>query len=68
MKINSLQLRTCAAQTAQSQADDEAQQASAAVDAAVSHKATVISALFDECKSRGSASSPTGPSAGQLGS
>jgi hypothetical protein len=68
MKINNLQLSTRAARTVQAQADDEAHQASAAVDAAVAQMATVISALFDERKSAGSASSHAGSPAGQLGS
>jgi hypothetical protein len=68
MKINNLQLRTRATQTAQSQADDETRQASAAVDAEVAQMATVISASFDECKSAGTASSYAGSPARQPGS
>lgn len=51
IRINDLQFRAREAQTAKLHADDEAQRASAAVDAAVSDKATVVFALFHDCKS-----------------
>jgi hypothetical protein len=51
IRINDLQFRAREAQTAKLHADDEAKRASAAVDAATSDKATVILALFHECKS-----------------
>lgn len=54
--INDLQFRAREAQTAKLHADDEAQRASAAVDAAGSDRATVVLALFHECKSDRSAS------------
>jgi hypothetical protein len=65
MAINDLQLEARAAQTAKLHADDRAQQASAAVDAAVADKAAVIRALFEECRSGRSASSPTSSSSWQ---
>lgn len=56
IRINDLQFRAREAQTAKLHADDETQRASAAVDAAGSDKATVVLALFHECKSARSAS------------
>lgn len=65
MAINDLQLEARAAQTAKLHADDRAQQASAAVDAAVADKSAVIRALFEECRSARSASSHTSSSSSQ---
>jgi len=65
MAINDLQLDARAAQTAKLHADDRAQQASAAVDAAVADKAAVIRALFEECRSARSAPSHTSSSSWQ---
>ena len=56
IRINELQLRSREAQTAKRHADDEVQRASAAADAAASDKATVVLALFHDCKSARSAS------------
>lgn len=62
MHIDRLQVKARAAQTAKLQADDEAKQASAAVDAAATDKADVILKLFAKCKSDGSAPSPVSSS------
>jgi hypothetical protein len=50
MEIDELQMKARAAQTAKSQADDEAQKASAAADQAVTDKSDVILGLFARCK------------------
>lgn len=55
IRINDLQFTAREAQTAKLHADDAAQRASAAVDAAVSDKATVVLALFHECRAARSA-------------
>jgi uncharacterized phage infection (PIP) family protein YhgE len=60
-KIDELQMKARAAQTAKSHADDEAQKASAAVDQAVADKPGVILALFAKCKEPPPAPAPAAP-------
>jgi hypothetical protein len=60
-KIDNLQMKARAAQTAKSQAADEAQKASAGIDKAVADKSGVILALFAKCKEPPPASAPAAP-------
>jgi hypothetical protein len=64
IRINDLQFTAREAQTAKLHADDQAQRASAAVDAAVSDKPTIVLALFHDCKSARSGSSRADSSTG----